>query len=392
MIQKIKQFAKISSGNTPLRSKHNEFYLNGIIPWVKTMDLNNGEITNTDERITIKAANTCKPLKKGTVLVAMYGGFNQIGRTGILKIRASINQAISAIEVNRKICIPEYLIQYLNQNIIQWRRFAASSRKDPNITSKDVGDFKVYLPTLTEQQAISDILSTWDEAIETMESLIEAKDKYFKYLMYSLISKSNLSKINTDWRTIKLGEVCKITTGQTSPQDKSIFSSTGIPSIRVSSLDMLLGKSSTQQTEYIGEKTGNELKLKVFDKGTIIFAKSGMSALLPRVYKLTEKSYIVSHLCALIPHEEIIEDYLLYYLRMYHPNRLIQGDGFPSIKTSEVKSFKIVFPSLEKQYQIADKLSVSEKEMNYLKQLTNKYKEQKRGFMQKLLTGEWRVK
>jgi len=159
---KIREFANVASGSTPSRSKHGDYFEGGTIPWVKTMDLTNGAIISTDEKITPLAAKTCKPYPAGTVLVAMYGGFKQIGRTGLLVHEAAINQALSAINVDRKKCAPEYLVQYLNHNVMQWRRFAASSRKDPNITSTDVRSFQVEIPPFPEQQAIADLLSTWD--------------------------------------------------------------------------------------------------------------------------------------------------------------------------------------------------------------------------------------
>ena len=53
---------------------------------------------------------------------------------------------------------------------------------------------------------------------------------------------------------------------------------------------------------------------------------------------------------------------------------------------------KMPLPPLEEQKQIAETLSTAQQEINLLKQLAEKYKTQKRGLMQKLLTGEWRIK
>ncbi len=73
---------KISSGTTPSRAK-NEYFENGQYFWVKTTDLNNGLIKNTQEKVTDLALDetSVKTFPKGSVLIAMYGGFNQIGRT-----------------------------------------------------------------------------------------------------------------------------------------------------------------------------------------------------------------------------------------------------------------------------------------------------------------------
>ena len=63
----------------------------------------------------------------------MYGGFNQIGRTAILNMEATTNQAISALISNNNVNT-KFLQSYLNFNVNKWKRYAASSRKDPNIT------------------------------------------------------------------------------------------------------------------------------------------------------------------------------------------------------------------------------------------------------------------
>lgn len=49
-------------------------------------------------------------------------------------------------------------------------------------------------------------------------------------------------------------------------------------------------------------------------------------------------------------------------------------------------------PSLEEQERIAEILSSTRTEINLLKQLADKFKIQKLGLMQKILTGEWRIK
>ena len=88
------------------------------------------------------------------------------------------------------------------------------------------------------------------------------------------------------------------------------------------------------------------LKLRLFPKNTIVFAKSGMSATIPRIYSLKTPCFIVSHLCAVIAKKGVAPSYLEYFIDAYHPYRLIQGDGFPSIKVSEVMKMNIKIPSL----------------------------------------------
>ena len=142
----------IQSGSTP--SRQNFYYWeNTSIYWVKTTDLNNNFISDTEEKISeigLKESS-CKVYPKNTILIAMYGGFNQIGRTGILQIEATTNQAISALLPSTKansLFVNNILICYRNK----WKNIAISSRKDPNITKRDIENFKIPLPPLDEQK------------------------------------------------------------------------------------------------------------------------------------------------------------------------------------------------------------------------------------------------
>ncbi|MEZ5718916.1 MAG: restriction endonuclease subunit S [Burkholderiaceae bacterium] len=161
-----------------------EFFVGGTIPWVKTTDLNNSFITETEEKITPKAKARINP--EGSVLVAMYGGFNQIGRTGCLAVPAATNQAISVLQLDREMALPAYVLAWLNAKVEDWKRIASSSRKDPNITGSDVAKFPIALPSLPEQQRIADCLASLDTLITTAIQELETLKTHKKGLMQQL--------------------------------------------------------------------------------------------------------------------------------------------------------------------------------------------------------------
>lgn len=181
--KRLEEVAEIKSGSTPLRANE-EFFVGGTIPWVKTTDLNNSFITETEERLTPKAKVRINPV--GSVLVAMYGGFNQIGRTGCLAVPAATNQAISVLQLDLKKALPEYVLAWLNAKVEDWKRIASSSRKDPNITGTDVAKFPIALPNITEQQRIADCLSDLDTLITAATQELETLQAHKKGLMQQL--------------------------------------------------------------------------------------------------------------------------------------------------------------------------------------------------------------
>lgn len=162
-LRKLGEIFQVSSGQTPSRQDEENFS-SPDVPWVKTLDLTNSAILESEELISYKASQKLKLFPNGTVLIAMYGGLNQIGRTGLLTFPSTINQAISALPPSDEI-LPYYLIYHLNSKIGVWRSLAASSRKDPNITKTDVENFKISFPALPEQKAIGTFFSTLDQQI-----------------------------------------------------------------------------------------------------------------------------------------------------------------------------------------------------------------------------------
>ena len=160
---KLGELYEVYSGNTPSRSD-NRNYQNGEIPWIKTTDLNNSIIYFNEEKISVYGARKLKVLPEKSVLIAMYGGFNQIGRTGILAYPATINQALAALVPVNEID-PNFLLNFLNFKKESWRNVAASSRKDPNITKNDVEKFIISFPSLPEQSAIGTLFRTLDDLL-----------------------------------------------------------------------------------------------------------------------------------------------------------------------------------------------------------------------------------
>lgn len=209
---KIGENFNVTSGTTPLRSEQS-YFANPSIYWVKTTDLNNGIIKSTEEKISkiALAKTSLKILPKNTVFVAMYGGFNQIGRTGILSVEATCNQALSAIYPNENFN-PYFVLTYLNHKVDDWKNFAASSRKDPNITKNDVLSFPIIYPTLTEQTKIAEFLSTVDDKISQLSRQLALLNQYKKGVMQKIFSQEIRFKNDNgedfgEWDYLQLDEV-----------------------------------------------------------------------------------------------------------------------------------------------------------------------------------------
>lgn len=153
-LRSVASLGQIRSGSTPSRGKADRYFHPEGTPWVKTLDLNEDVIGKTDECITMAALreSSCTVLPAGSVLIAMYGGWEQIGRTAMLGVPAATNQAISTVTINDPDVLPEYVLRALQHGRPRWKRVAASTRKDPNITKADVETFELPMPSTREEQ------------------------------------------------------------------------------------------------------------------------------------------------------------------------------------------------------------------------------------------------
>src|SRR5690606_25531047 len=116
---------------------------------------------------------------------------------------------------------------------------------------------------------------------------------------------------------VPIKQFAKVGSGQGAPQRETDFSETGIPFVRAGSLEDLLNGMDEYELPKVNEEIAKEYRLKAYQPNTIVFAKSGMSALKGRIYKLKNPCYVVNHLATLELKENAIPDYVIYTLRHF---------------------------------------------------------------------------
>ena len=149
--RKVNDFTEVRSGGTPSR-KQDSYWKDGTIRWVKTTELQNCEIYDTEEKITLEALenSSAKIVPAGTILIAMYGQGKTRGMTGYLKVESTTNQACACIlpstAVNQK-----YLWRYFMMSYEQLRTLAQGAGQ-PNLTGDMIKNFPVLIPPLELQE------------------------------------------------------------------------------------------------------------------------------------------------------------------------------------------------------------------------------------------------
>lgn len=356
------------------------------LPYLRVANVQDGYLDLSE----IKTINIHKDkvnryrLENGDVLLTEGGDFDKLGRGAVWEgqIQNCLHQNhVFAVRPNKHELLSSFLSAQTGSSYGK-RYFISCSKQSTNlasINSSQLKAFPVLFPPLSEQKAITDLLSTWDEAIEKTERLIQAKEAYLKGQFQKLISQRCDS-----WPHIKPKKIFDTITEKNFPDEEllSVTQDRGV--IPRSMLEGRVMSPDGTTAGYKLIKRGDfAISLRSFQGGIEYSNHQGIispayTVLRPKIelnidfYRLFFKSYI------------FIEKYL---------NLAVIGirDG-KQISIPDFLRIKIPVPPLEEQKEIAETLSICQQEIGLLKQLADKYKTQKRGLMQKMLTGEWRIK
>ncbi len=160
---KIEELTTVISGGTPSR-EHPEYWDGGRIGWIKTTELQNSELYDSEERITELGMNnsSAKLVPENTILIAMYGQGKTRGMTAYLKFASTTNQACACIlpsdEINSK-----YLWYYMIFSYEKLRGLAKGGNQ-PNLNGNMIKTFPVLMPDRVLQDEFVEFASQVDKS------------------------------------------------------------------------------------------------------------------------------------------------------------------------------------------------------------------------------------
>jgi type I restriction enzyme S subunit len=156
----------ISSGLTPLRSNA-EFWEKGTVPWLKTEQLGEKYIYETNEHISEAALKktSIKLFPENSLSIAMYGEGKTRGNLSILKKAMATNQACCNVSIDPDKADFEYVYYFLKTQYDELRNLSSGVRK--NLNSNDIKNYPIRLPeNLVSQKKIANVLKALDKKIE----------------------------------------------------------------------------------------------------------------------------------------------------------------------------------------------------------------------------------
>jgi len=254
-----------------------------------------------------------------------------------------------------------------------------------HVHKKDIIGQWFPLPPNSEQKKIAEILSTWDEAIEQTRKLIEAKKRHKKALMQQLLTgKRRLPEFSEPWREFPLGDLF---------DERIKVNNHQLPLLAITGSRGIIPASEIRRKD---SSTADKSKYKRIAPGDIGYNTMRMWQGVSAVSSLEG---IVSPAYTVCIPKRGIDVWFLGHLFKFPPvihlfRRYSQGlvNDTLNLKFPNFAKIRVRIPGLDEQRQIREVLSIADSEIEILETKLSAIEKQKRGLMQKLLTGEVRVK
>jgi type I restriction enzyme S subunit len=315
--QKIGSFCKTGSGGTPSRKKEEKYY-NGSIPWVKSGELREGLIIDTEEKITEAAIkeSSAKLIPSGALLVAMYGA--TIGRVATLGIEAASNQAVCHIIPDDSIADQRYMFYALRQQVPKWIDQGVGGAQ-PNISQTIIKDTKIPLPPLEEQKRIAAILDKADGVRRKRREAIRLTEELARSLFLDMFG----DPVKKGWKMITVGDIAAKEKGsmRTGPFGSNLlhseFVNEGIPVLGID--NAVKNKFVWAKERYITPEKYEQLKnYTVYPEDVIItiMGTCGRCAIVPKNSPIAINT---KHLCCITTDKKLCLPEFLHSYFLFHP-------------------------------------------------------------------------
>ena len=397
-VKQISDFTSVVTGGTP-STQHAEYW-GGDIRWMNSGELNLKFVYNVEGRITEEGLNNSSThiIPAKCVLVGLAGQGKTRGTAAYNLVSLCTNQSIAAF-------LPtdthsSLYLYYVIDSLYDYLRLLSSGDGGRGGLNKQIlSSLNIVLPPITEQKAIAEALSDVDRLIAALDKKIAKKRLLKQGAMQQLLTgKKRLPGFTDKWVEKKLGDIGYTYSGLTG-KGKEDF-----------------GRGNAKYVTFLNVLSNPILKEELFESVAVSETEHQNKAKFGDLFLNTssETPEDVGTCAVLLSHQDnlylnsfcfgyrltdnnILGLYLAYYFRSNTGRQLMtalaQGATRYNLSKELFNSSYIALPNtLKEQQAIATILSDMDKEIADLEAQRDKYRLLKSGMMQKLLTGQIRLK
>lgn len=351
-----------------------------------------------DDDVVVKIGAV--PFLAGSIVFPRVGAALKNNNKRILS-RASLtdDNVIVVTVIDNKACDAEYLYYWFDAQDL--RRFCNDGTV-PVINGKNLKRALVRLPQICTQRDTAELLSTWDTAIQKTEQMIAAKEQQHRALSSRLLfgltrfKKHGVSKAkplhwfstSNAWSVVEIGKVAR---------EISAVNDTGgnLPVLSCTKYDGLVDSLEYFKKQVFSHDTA---KYKLVRRGQFAYATNHIEEG-SIGYQDVAPMGLVSPIYTVFEADtsRVDNGYLYKLLKTERLRQIFAASTSASVnrrgslRWKDFARIHIPLPPLDEQRAIRNVLDTGKREIDLLKSEVAAFKTQKRGLMQKLLTGEWRL-
>jgi type I restriction enzyme S subunit len=317
---------------------------------------------------------------------------------------ANISRSVARISIDESKNSTSYYYYYLEGSIKHLISKTIIGGAQPVLNLKDIQSLAIPIPPVLEQKKIAEILSAWDLAIEQTRKLIDAKKRLKKGMMQQLLTgrirfsnyvssnnriKSHFYEYPSDWEHPQISQIANEVSERNMENNKH-------PVLSCSKYEGFVNS-----LEYFGKKvySDNTSNYKIIKKGQFGFPSNhveegsigllkhvliGIVSPIYTVFKTNPNYVFAPYLYRLFKTST--------YQHVFSINTNASVDRRGNLRWKEFSKIRIPLPTLAEQMRISTVLDACDCEIDHLSHMNSALKTQKKGLMQKLLTGEVRIK
>ncbi|EPO4041526.1 restriction endonuclease subunit S [Campylobacter upsaliensis] len=355
------------------------------IPVIRIGDIQNDKIIYHTCLMTKEQENLKNfMIYRGDIVIALSGATT--GKFAVCNSnkKAYINQRVAIIRSDIKI-LKYYLSTFGFVNYID---MLCNGSAQPNISTKEVGNFKIPLPPLQEQKEIAEFL---DSKCEKIQNYIEKKQKLItllqekkqalinevvtKGLNPNIESKNSgieyLGLIPHHWEVVKVKYIATTNIGLVyDPSEIATNENVGYPVLRANNIQN--GKIDYKDVIYVAKKIDD--KQLAISGDLLMCVRNGSENLLGKTAKIENNNFSFGAFTAIIRSDLNNYLYWIFQTEMLKKSisSFIVSIGIGQISQDDIKNFKIPLPPLQEQKEIAEFLDKKCEKINSAIEKTKK--------------------
>ncbi len=369
------------------------------IPVLRSNNVKDGQIVLDELKYWHKVdprgadLNTVTPRVGDILINFVNGSATELGKSAVYRglprnCIASTNFFI--VRLNNVIALPDYVSIYLQSDFYRrWLSEVVGFTGQGSFNQKELLRLNIPLPDINEQTRIAAIAQLWDRGIRQLSDLIAVKLRFKQGLMQQLLTgKRRFPEFKDEWEHVHIG-------GIAAERSERNEGENSIPVLSCTKYDGLVDSLTYFGKRVFSEDTTN---YKVVRNGDFAYATNHIEEGSIGLLSHADAGLVSPMYTVFRTKKELVAPEFLFRLLKTETYRQIFASFTSasvnrrgSLRWKQFATIPLKLPSLAEQRRIDEILAVFDREINILRRQLDALKTQKKGLMQKLLTGQVRV-